>query len=45
MELAYEKGKVMDLPGLYGRVLGTNARISPDLLNDSLVRHDLPPMG
>ena len=45
MELAYEKGKVQDLPDLYKRVLATNARISPDLFDESLVRNGLPPLG
>jgi len=45
LELAYERGLIRDLTTVYRRLLTTNGRIRPELLNESLSHYRLPPLS
>ncbi len=45
LELAHERKRVTDLAGVYRKLRSTSARISLELLNQSLRRFGLPPIS
>lgn len=45
LELSYERGHLSDLAEAYRRLKSTPLWIRTELLNESLKRHNLPPLG